>query len=307
MLVKRYGISYNVCGDFMRYSSADLEKIEKYEYKRGINYIKFGDRSYNRIIAVTFLFWLYMMAMVSLYVLGFYMGIRYYSNMVVGIVVAVNPSEITVDIGRGVTGYISKDEYSSDVNADLVNEVKVNDKLNLMKIDEREGTAILSKRLYDEIVGWDNLENLQYKWTPHYITMLVTTAVTLLTPVLYATFGIIAHHSAPFKLKFLRPFRLALIAINAVTTPILFVQFAMISLNDGVPLSGTTSEITDLSEGFLGLKRLFYLRHGIPMLFVFVLCVVLIWLYLRQRYKMKKVFERITKNEENYKIINDDE
>lgn len=215
----------------MRYSSADLEKIEKYEYKRGINYIKFGDRSYNRIIAVTFLFWFYMMAMVSLYVLGFYMGIRDYADV----------------------------------------------------------------------------ENSPYKWTPYYITMLVTTAVTLLTPVLYATFGIIAHNSAAFKLKLLRPFRLALIAINAVTTPILFVQFAMISLNDGVPLSGTTSAITDPSEGFLGLKRLFYLRHGIPMLFVFVLCVVLIWLYLRQRYKMKKVFEKITKNEENYKIINDDE
>ena len=78
---------------------------------------------------------------------------------VVGIVVAVNPSEITVDIGRGVTGYISKDEYSSDVNADLVNEVKVNDKLNLiiMKINDQEGTAMLSKRRYDAIAGWDNI------------------------------------------------------------------------------------------------------------------------------------------------------
>ncbi|MBR4909865.1 MAG: bifunctional 4-hydroxy-3-methylbut-2-enyl diphosphate reductase/30S ribosomal protein S1 [Clostridia bacterium] len=78
---------------------------------------------------------------------------------VVGTVVAVNPSEITVDIGRGVTGYITKDEYSSDANADLVSEVKVDDKLNLiiMKINDQEGTAMLSKRRYDAIAGWDKV------------------------------------------------------------------------------------------------------------------------------------------------------
>ena len=76
-----------------------------------------------------------------------------------GIVVAVNPTEITVDIGRGVTGYISAAEYSSDPNVKLVDEVKVNDKLNLiiMKINDQEGTAMLSKRRYDAIAGWDNI------------------------------------------------------------------------------------------------------------------------------------------------------
>ena len=78
---------------------------------------------------------------------------------VVGTVIAVNPSEITVDIGRGVTGYVSKDEYSSDDSADLLSEVKVDDKLNLiiMKINDQEGTAMLSKRRYDAIAGWDNI------------------------------------------------------------------------------------------------------------------------------------------------------
>jgi len=76
-----------------------------------------------------------------------------------GIVVAVNPSEITVDIGRGVTGYISADEYSSDPDVKLMDEVKVDDKLNLiiMKINDQEGTAMLSKRRYDAIAGWDNI------------------------------------------------------------------------------------------------------------------------------------------------------
>ena len=76
-----------------------------------------------------------------------------------GIVVAVNPSEITVDIGRGVTGYISAAEYSSDPDVKLMDEVKVNDKLSLiiMKINDQEGTAMLSKRRFDAIAGWDNI------------------------------------------------------------------------------------------------------------------------------------------------------
>ncbi|MBR3968721.1 MAG: bifunctional 4-hydroxy-3-methylbut-2-enyl diphosphate reductase/30S ribosomal protein S1 [Clostridia bacterium] len=77
---------------------------------------------------------------------------------VCGTVVAVNASEITVDIGRGVTGYVSADEYSTEP-VDLLSEVKVDDKLNLiiMKISDQEGTAMLSKRRYDAIAGWDNI------------------------------------------------------------------------------------------------------------------------------------------------------
>ncbi len=77
---------------------------------------------------------------------------------VCGTVVAVNATEITVDIGRGVTGYVSAAEYSSEP-VDLLSEVKVDDKLNLiiMKISDQEGTAMLSKRRYDAIAGWDNI------------------------------------------------------------------------------------------------------------------------------------------------------
>ena len=78
---------------------------------------------------------------------------------VCGTVIAVNPTEITVDIGRGVTGYVTAAEYSSDPNVNLVDEVKVDDKINLiiMKINDQEGTAMLSKRRYDAIAGWDNI------------------------------------------------------------------------------------------------------------------------------------------------------
>ena len=76
-----------------------------------------------------------------------------------GTVIAVNPTEITVDIGRGVTGYVTAAEYSSDPDAKLMDEVKVNDEIDLiiMKISDQEGTAMLSKRRYDAIAGWDNI------------------------------------------------------------------------------------------------------------------------------------------------------
>ena len=76
-----------------------------------------------------------------------------------GTVIAVNPTEISVDIGRGVTGYVTADEYSSAPDVKLMDEVKAGDKLNLiiMKINDQEGTAMLSKRRYDAIAGWDNI------------------------------------------------------------------------------------------------------------------------------------------------------
>ena len=78
---------------------------------------------------------------------------------VCGTVIAVNPTEITVDIGRGVPGYVTAAEYSSNPDANMMDEVKVDDKLDLiiMKISDQEGTAMLSKRRYDAIAGWDNI------------------------------------------------------------------------------------------------------------------------------------------------------
>ena len=78
---------------------------------------------------------------------------------VCGVVLAVNPTEIQVDIGRGLAGYITASEYSSDPNVKLTDEVKVGDKLNLiiMKVNDQEGTVMLSKRRYDAIAGWDKI------------------------------------------------------------------------------------------------------------------------------------------------------
>ncbi len=78
---------------------------------------------------------------------------------VVGTVLAVNPTEVQVDFGRGITGYVSASEFSLDPNVKLEEEVKIGDTLNLiiMKINDQEGIAMLSKRRYDAIAGWDNI------------------------------------------------------------------------------------------------------------------------------------------------------
>ncbi len=76
-----------------------------------------------------------------------------------GIVLAVTPAEVQVDFGRGLTGYVSKDEFSYDQNVELMKEVKVGDVLNLiiMRTNDQEGTAMLSKRRFDAIAGWDKI------------------------------------------------------------------------------------------------------------------------------------------------------
>ncbi len=78
---------------------------------------------------------------------------------VCGVVLAVDSGEIQVDFGRGITGYVSAAEYSADPSVKLEDEVKVGDKLDLiiMKINDQEGTAMLSKRRYDAIAGWNNI------------------------------------------------------------------------------------------------------------------------------------------------------
>ncbi len=76
-----------------------------------------------------------------------------------GTVLAVNSTEIQVDIGRKQTGFVPYREYSNDANVDMTAEVKVGDVLDLivMRTNDQEGTITLSKRRYDAIAGWDKI------------------------------------------------------------------------------------------------------------------------------------------------------
>ena len=76
-----------------------------------------------------------------------------------GIVLAVNPTEIQVDIGRKHTGYVTAAEFSQDSSIKLDEVVKVGDEINLiiMRTNDQEGTVMLSKKRYDAIAGWDKV------------------------------------------------------------------------------------------------------------------------------------------------------
>ena len=77
-----------------------------------------------------------------------------------GVVLAVGPTEIQVDIGRKQTGYVPAEEFSYDPSVKLTEAVKVGDVLDLivMKTNDQEGTIMLSKRRFDNIANWDKIE-----------------------------------------------------------------------------------------------------------------------------------------------------
>ncbi len=76
-----------------------------------------------------------------------------------GMVMAINPSEIQVDIGRKHAGYVPADEYSADPTANPAKELKVGDMIDLiiMKTNDAEGTVMLSKKRYDAQKGWNDV------------------------------------------------------------------------------------------------------------------------------------------------------
>ena len=76
-----------------------------------------------------------------------------------GTIVAVNNSEATVDIGTKHTGFISASELSSDPTKKPEDVVSVGDVVDLVviKINDQDGIATLSKKKVDEMVGFDNI------------------------------------------------------------------------------------------------------------------------------------------------------
>lgn len=76
-----------------------------------------------------------------------------------GVVVGVNATEVLVDIGTKHQGYIPAAELTSDSSQKPTDLVKVGDELDLvaMRVNDLEGTVMLSKRRVDAIKGWDDI------------------------------------------------------------------------------------------------------------------------------------------------------
>lgn len=81
-------------------------------------------------------------------------------DRVKGIVVGINPSEVKVDLGAKYSGFITKDNYSSDPSLDLMTAVSVGDEIECiaLRVNDIEGTVALSKKKVDALAGLERLE-----------------------------------------------------------------------------------------------------------------------------------------------------
>ena len=78
---------------------------------------------------------------------------------VVGVVTSVSANEVQVDIGTKHAGYIPADELSEDSSKRPDELVAKGDELELivMRVNDQEGTVMLSKRRYDASLGYEKI------------------------------------------------------------------------------------------------------------------------------------------------------
>ncbi|MEG1994360.1 MAG: bifunctional 4-hydroxy-3-methylbut-2-enyl diphosphate reductase/30S ribosomal protein S1 [Oscillospiraceae bacterium] len=83
----------------------------------------------------------------------------YNGEKVTGVVTSIMPNEIAVDIGTKHAGYVPLGELTADPNAKTEDLVKKGDKIELLviRVNDVEGTAMLSKRRLDAIAGFDKI------------------------------------------------------------------------------------------------------------------------------------------------------
>ena len=79
-------------------------------------------------------------------------------DKVVGVITAITPSDVQVDLGAKYAGYIPYSEVGDD--ADAASKYKVGDEIecSVVRVNDVEGIITLSKKRLDAIKGWDDVE-----------------------------------------------------------------------------------------------------------------------------------------------------
>jgi len=85
----------------------------------------------------------------------------YNGEKVTAIVTGIKPNEILVDIGTKHAGFVPMSELSDDPSAKAEDIVKVGDEIELLvvRVNDVEGTAMLSKKRLDAIAGFETVMN----------------------------------------------------------------------------------------------------------------------------------------------------
>jgi len=86
---------------------------------------------------------------------------------VTGIVAAITPTEVSVDLGTKHSGYIPMSELTDDPNAKAEDIVKVGDEIEafVLRVNDMEGTVMLSKKRLDAIKNWEEIEKAREEKT----------------------------------------------------------------------------------------------------------------------------------------------
>ncbi len=81
-------------------------------------------------------------------------------DKVTGVITAVTPTEIHVDLGTKHAGYIPVSELTDDLDVNLEDLVHVGDEIEtyVMRVDDSEGVVTLSKKRLDSVKNWDTVE-----------------------------------------------------------------------------------------------------------------------------------------------------
>jgi len=84
----------------------------------------------------------------------------YTGDRVTGIVTGISPTEINVDLATKYAAYIPIAELSNEPNVDVNSIVKVGEPVEafVMRVNDIEGTIMLSKKRLDAVKGWDVVE-----------------------------------------------------------------------------------------------------------------------------------------------------
>lgn len=88
-------------------------------------------------------------------------------DTVKGTVIGFSQNEVQIDIGTKHAGYIPLAELTDDNNAKPQDLAKVGDVLDLvvMRVNDQDGTVMLSKKRFDSVKGWDDIVKAEAEQT----------------------------------------------------------------------------------------------------------------------------------------------
>ena len=84
----------------------------------------------------------------------------YNGETVKGIVAAITPTEVTVDLGTKHSGYIPVEDFTDEAGSKIEDLIHVGDEVEacVVRVNDVEGTVMLSKRRLDAVKNWEDVE-----------------------------------------------------------------------------------------------------------------------------------------------------